>query len=56
MLVLGPLLHWLQTEAHPADEGESPGAQDGRHPAGAAGESTQGHGQGQGQGLGQAEG
>ena len=34
----------LETEAHPTDEGESPGAQDGCHPAGAAGESTQGHG------------
>ena len=32
-----------ETEAHPTDEGEGPGPQDGRHPAGATGESAQGH-------------
>ena len=37
------VLQLLYTEAHPTDEGEGPGAQDGRHPAGAAGEGTQGH-------------
>ena len=40
MLVLQLL---LETEAHPTDEGEGPGAQHGRHPARAAGESTQRH-------------
>ena len=34
----------LQTDADPAEEGEGPGGQQGGHPAGAAGESTQGHG------------
>ena len=37
------VLQLLYTEAHPTDEGEGPGGHDGRHPAGAAGESTQGH-------------
>ena len=37
------VLQVLDTEAHPTDEGEGPGGQNGRHPAGAAGESTQGH-------------
>ena len=41
------VLQLLQTEAHPTDEGEGPGGQDGRHPAGATGESTQGHCQSQ---------
>ena len=47
MVVMMLFLLLLQTEAHPTDEGEGPGGQDGRHPAGATGESTQGHCQSQ---------
>lgn len=33
----------LQADADPAEEGEGPGGQQGGHPAGAAGQGTQGH-------------
>ena len=42
-LFLNNAWKFLQAEAHPTDEGEGPGPQDGRHPAGAAGQSAQGH-------------
>ena len=36
---------YLEADADAAEEGESPRGQQGRQPAGAAGESTEGHGQ-----------
>ena len=35
---------YLEADADAAEEGESPRGQQGRQPAGAAGESTEGHG------------
>ena len=34
---------YLEADADAAEEGESPGGQQGRHPAGAAGKSAEGH-------------